>query len=419
MARSTAGLLLALVGVMVGMLISCSGGSSDRHGGDSSSGGEVAHAGASGQAGAESAVGGSDSGEVGGETARGGSGTQNPSIPTHCSGGLPEGAAPVDVSDATTVGTGTPESCTFEELKSAVEQGGKIKFDCGPNPVTIGVIQTMNLPTETDTVIDGGNLVTLDGQDSVQLMRYEHMDWMVMETRVTLQHLTVVRGRATPTLRIPQAPAPCSQGWNDGEGGAIYMRDGNLSIIDCVFSNNHAAELGPDTGGGAIYINGSKHGALIVGSIFTDNSASNAGAIGALFAELNIYDSLFENNTATGNGANNDDPERCDVINNGQHEVGSGGNGGAIYQDGGASTNVLLCGVDVENNAAGEGAFGGGVFMTSNDWSGTITIRDSVVTGNSGGSWTQVSEGSLDLGSAFGVNAKSGSVTNSTLQDAG
>ena len=134
-----------------------------------------------------------------------------------------------------------------------------------------------------------------------------------------------------------------------------------------------------------------------------------------MFATLEIYDSLFRNNKATGDGANSDDATKCNAINNGQHEVGSGGNGGAIYQDGGSSTNVLLCGIDVENNAAGTGAFGGGVFMTSNDFSGTITVQDSTITGNTGGHWTQVNTGP-DLGTAFGVNAKSSTIVNSTLQ---
>jgi hypothetical protein len=53
--------------------------------------------------------------------------------------------------------------------------------------------------------------------------------------------------------------------------------------------------------------------------------------------------------------------------------------------------------------------------MTSNDFSGTITVQDSTITGNTGGSWTQVNSGP-NLGSAFGVNAKSSSVVNSTLQ---
>ena len=86
------------------------------------------------------------------------------------------------------------------------------------------------------------------------------------------------------------------------------MRDGNLVVIDSIFTNNQAAPLGPDTGGGAIYVLGSKGGVWISDSTFTDNQGSNAGAVGGLFAELNIYNSLFTGNKATGNGANGNDP---------------------------------------------------------------------------------------------------------------
>jgi hypothetical protein len=323
----------------------------------------------------------------------------------------------VDVSTATVIGTGTASSCRFSDLASAVSKGGNIKFDCGPDPFTFTATATMNLPTDKNTVIDGGNKVTLDGDGKVQIMRFEHMDWRVNNARVTLQHLRLINGKSTPTIQIPPAPAPCAQGWEDGQGGALYMRDGNLTVIDCTFSNNHAADVGPDTGGGAIYILGSKNGVLIVDSIFTANSGSNAGAVGGLFAELDIYNSLFKDNKATGNGANGNDPSKCSVIHADHNQVGSGGNGGAVCQDGGDATNVILCGVEIVNNAAGTGAFGGGVFMTSNDWSGTMTVRDSIITGNTGGHWTIAQEGSVDdLGTAFGINTKSITLSNSTLQ---
>jgi hypothetical protein len=379
----------------------------------------------SGQTGGVTGTGGATSGSGGTMAGTGGSGsggtsaaggTTGSTIPTHCTAALPAGAQPADVSKPTTVvGSGTAASCTFSALNAAVTKGGIITFSCGAGPVTIPVTSTMVLPIKTSTVIDGGNTITLDGGGSVQIFNYTDPDWMKSDVRVTLQHLTLINAKTTPTEVIPTAPAPCSQGYNDGEGGALFMRNGNLTVIDCTFAHNQAAPRGPDTGGGAIYITGSKNGALIVDSVFTSNSASNAGAVGALFATLQIYDSVFRDNHAAGDGANSDDASKCDAINNGQNEVGSGGNGGAIYQDGGSSTNVLLCGVDVENNAAGTGAFGGGVFMTSNDFSGTITVQDSVITGNTGGSWTQVNSGP-NLGSAFGVNAKSSTIVNSTLQ---
>ncbi len=388
-------------------------------GGASTTGGKAGTGGASttgGKAATGGAAAGGGNATTGGATAAAGS-AGNAST-TRCTSALPAGAQPADVSTPTTVvGTGTAASCSFIALNAAVIKGGIITFDCGSAPVSIAITATMNLPTNKNTVIDGANKVTLDGEGKVQILRFDHGDWMVNNSRVTLQHLTLINGKTTPTEAIPAAPAPCSQGFNDGEGGALYMRDGNLTVVDCVFTNNQAAQLGPDTGGGAIYINGSKNGALIVGSVFTNNSGANAGAVGGLFSNLSIYDSLFRNNKATGNGANNNDPSQCDAINNGQNEIGSGGNGGAIYQDGGNATNIVLCGVEVTSNAAGIKAFGGGVFMTSNDWTGTLTIQDSTITGNTGGFWTQVQQGSVtNVGSAFGVNALSITLKNSTLQ---
>ena len=160
---------------------------------------------------------------------------------------------------------------------------------------------------------------------------------------------------------------------------------------------------------------GSKHGALIVSSTFTNNTASNAGAVGGLYAELDVYNSLFTGNTAAGNGANNNDPTKCSAMNNGQNEVGSGGNGGALYSDGN-SVNVVLCGDAINDNAAGTNAFGGGLFFTSDNMAGTLTITDTTMMGNTGGHWTNASTGVMNAGTAIGVNAKSITVTNSMLQ---
>ncbi|MBN2576038.1 MAG: hypothetical protein JXP73_15855 [Deltaproteobacteria bacterium] len=338
-----------------------------------------------------------------------------------CSAEIPARGQPVDTSVATSIiGNGTPEPCTASLLAAAVKGGGIITFDCGDAPVTIPVTETIELPNNKNTVIDGGRKIILDGGGAVQIMRFHSANYQANDATVTLQNIAFVNGKSTPTERIPERPAPCSQGWNDGEGGAFYMRDGNLTVIDSIFTNNQAAPEGPDTGGGAIYVLGSKNGVLIVGSTFIGNSGSNAGAVGCLQSELTVYNSFFQDNRATGHDANNNEPDKCEYINNGQNQTGSGGNGGAIYNDG-ESRNLLVCGTHVLDNAAGTKAFGGGLFFTSNNWNtgsgGTLTLMDTTMTGNTGGSWTQVQTGSItNVGTAIGTNAKSITVTNSSLQ---
>ncbi len=330
---------------------------------------------------------------------------------------VPTAAQAADTSKPTTVvGTGTPDTCTQAALQAAVTKGGVVTFSCGSAPVTIALSATINVPTDKNTVIDGGGLVTLDGQNAVQLLNWNSANWRANDNSLTLQHMAFTNAKTNPTQVIPTAPAPCSQGYDDGQGGAIFMRDGNLVVVDCVFTNDHAAPLGPDTGGGAIYIEGSKRGVLVNKSTFTNDDGSNAGAIGALNAEIDVYNSLVTNNKATGHDANNNDPSKCSVMNNGQNEIGSGGNGGALYADGN-DFNFTVCGDDIENNAAGVNAFGGGLFFTSDNMTGVLSIIDSTIQGNTGGHWTNVTTGSVtNAGTAVGTNAKSITITNSSVQ---
>jgi hypothetical protein len=264
------------------------------------------------------------------------------------------------------VGDGTPQSCTGAALKSAAEQGGIITFDCGDEPVTIAIDEQIVLPIDRDTTIDGNGLVTLDGQGATRHFWFESEGWMDNDAKVVLQRLDFVNGSAPTGEYFPQDPANpnCAYGYKEGSGGAIYVRNGKLHVIECKFHDNVAALEGPDVGGGAIYVLGSAE-VLVSGSSFVHNRAANGGAIGFLWANPHIYNSLFEDNSAEGWGKNYVEPG-CPTFNH-DEQGGAGGNSGAVVFDGMSDTNVTytICGAVFRDNRANE--LGGALFRTPND----------------------------------------------------
>jgi hypothetical protein len=294
---------------------------------------------------------------------------------------------PADVSNPTTVvGTGTSASCTEAALSAALTKGGAVTFDCGPTGATITVTRTIELPTGIDTVVDGGGVVTISGGGSVRILDWNSPNYRANTHKLTLQHITFAHGHATGTMSIAAAPAPCSSGYYDGAGGALQMRDGVLNVIDADFLDNQAEKLGPDVGGGAIYLSGALHG-VIVGASFVNNSASNSGAIGSLNSDLDVYNSAFDGNAALGFGANSDDASKCSVVNaNKQHQVGSGGNAGAIGMDGGSDATHTFCGDTFRSNSSGTGALGGALARTPDAAKQTTVIDRCLFDGNTGDS---------------------------------
>jgi hypothetical protein len=110
-----------------------------------------------------------------------------------------------------------------------------------------------------------------------------------------------------------------------------------------------------------------------------------------------IYNSVFTDNSAIGNGAN---PSRSGSP--------GGGSGGAIYLDGNLFT-LDLAGSIVRDNTANEG--GGAIFFVSNDRTGTLRITSSLLEHNpSAGFETAGYPGIFFLGSG------SPQVSNSTIR---
>lgn len=282
---------------------------------------------------------------------------------------------PIELVDTATadhvVGDGTPESCTAPALAAAVAAGGVIAFACGEGEVVIEVTETLEPPIDVDTVLDGGGSVVLDGGGVARILELRSPDFRATDTRLVLQRLELRGGRAPATDFTPPDPDDerCAWGYRDGQGGAVFVRDARLHVIECRFRGNRAAESGPDTGGGAIYAVGARE-VVVVGSTFIDNEGSNGGAVYLLQSDGVFHDTVFEANRATGEGQNFGGATGCPDFNHAA-QGGAGGNAGALGVDGGSVERLEICGVDFRFNHANEL---GTVFRTPNSQRGATTI---------------------------------------------
>lgn len=296
---------------------------------------------------------------------------------------VPPEAGPVDVSAPDhIIGDGTPGSCTAEAFIKAVSEGGKIVFNCGPEPVTIKLDKPAKIfnDAKPDIVIDGNGLITLSGSGKTRILYMNTCDknqhWTTSHCqdqdspRLTVQNITFADGNSRTETEF------------DG-GGAIWVRGGRFKAVNCRFFNNACDSLGPDVGGAAIRVFSQYNNlpVYIVNCTFGGaqgfgNFGSNGGAISSIGVSWTIINSLFSYNRAIGNGGN---PS--------QSGTPGGGSGGAIYNDGNMMTLTIL-GTRIEKNRVN--AYGSSIFFVTNNHSGNIRIDNSVIKNNVGGSWYPV-----------------------------
>jgi hypothetical protein len=295
---------------------------------------------------------------------------------------VPAAAGAADVSSPDQViGDGTPGSCTANAFLQAVAQGGKITFDCGPDPLTI----TLDRPAKVfnnqpDVVIDGGGLITLSGGGATRILYMNTCDQDQVWTTphcdnqdhptLTIQNLTFIDGNSN------------NEAVYDG-GGAVWVRGGRFKVVNSRFFNNVCASVGPDVGGAAIRVFSQYNGlpVTVVKSTFGGaagygNTGANGGGISSIGVSWSIYNSVFSHNRAIGNGGNPAEPG-----------TPGGGSGGAIYNDGNTMT-LALYGTLITDNEVN--SYGSAIFFISNDHTGTLHIENSVISHNLGGSWYEL-----------------------------
>ena len=258
--------------------------------------------------------------------------------------------------------------------------GGVITFNCGANLVTVPITTEHQFRTDINTVLDGGNRITLQGNGFTRIFG-ARKGYQSSLNSITLQNITLANGRSSGTAIRPVpagAPNTCSQGTElEGGGGAIFVRDMVLHIINSKFVNNHGPSVGPDVAGGAIYAEGSLD-VTIVKSTFQTNDASNGGAFGSLQSKVTLIDNLFQGNQAVGHGGNYNIASSGCPLHLNQYQVGSGGSAGAVYFDGQASPGISVCGNKFRNNS-GTDAMGGALWAAGDPGTINITISQSEV----------------------------------------
>ncbi|MBN2744546.1 MAG: hypothetical protein JXR39_11695 [Marinilabiliaceae bacterium] len=316
---------------------------------------------------------------------------------------VPMDAAPEDVSVPThVIGTGTPESVTEEAFINAVAQGGIITFNGGSQPLTLTLTQPAKVFNDAgnQVVIDGGGLITLSGGGKTRILYMNTCDekqhWTTSHCdnqefpQLTVQNITFADGNST------------SEKEYDG-GGAIWVRGGQLKIVNCRFFNNVCASLGADVGGGAVRVFSQYQNrpVYVVNTTFGGaegygNAGANGGAVSSIGVSWTFINCLFSYNRATGNGGN---PA--------QTGTPGGGSGGAIYNDGNTMT-LSIFGSRIEHNRVN--AYGSAVFFVTNDLSGNIIMDKSVSCDNHGGSWYPVYPG-ISMHATTNIH-----VTDSTIQ---
>jgi hypothetical protein len=266
------------------------------------------------------------------------------------------------------IGNGTPAHCTSAAVVRAVRQGGVIRFDCGPKPVTITMKATAKVEnTSHRIVLDGGGLVTLDGAGKRQILNMDTCDqsrtWTTSHCQNQRWPQLTVRA-----MRFADGNAKTKRSADNlGGGGAIFDLGGRLRVVNSRFVDNRCYHVGPDLGGAAIRALEQWKGKPVVIShdSFRGGRCSNGSALSSIGVSWVISHSRMVDNRAIGHGAN-------------PAPTGSpgGGSGGAIYTDGNDYT-VTIDHTVIRDNHAREG--GGAVFFVSDDNTGTLTITHSTL----------------------------------------
>lgn len=260
---------------------------------------------------------------------------------------LAGGVGQIRAADAV-VGDGSPESCTEAAFDTALAAagggGGTITFNCGPNPHTILLTNTKTLTD--DTIIDGGDLITLSGGGAIR-------PFLVTGSPVEIRHLTLTQGQTA-------------------FGGGIQVATGGyLTLADSHLTANTATGIG-----GGLHVDGGT--AVLLRVTLYQNNANYGGGI-YNNGDLTLADvTLAENDATSGGGGlyNN----QSATLSNVTLATNNTGDGGAIFNS--ATATITMSNGTLSGNQAN---FGAGLFNNGVATLTYVTIAGNQALGGGGG----------------------------------
>jgi len=270
------------------------------------------------------------------------------------------------------VGDGTPGSCDATALSARLTGGGAVRFNCGPNSVTIIVTSTEQIAANTS--IDGGGLVAISGGGATGVFNVSD------GVSLSLLDIIIRDGNAAGgggilnqgSLRVDRVNFLNNRA---DAGGAIYNLNGTLTISNSAFLNNTAR-----LGGAIRNLGGS---VAIRGTTFSGNVVLNDGDGGAILnrvGALSVAYSIFTGNqggTVSGGGIENNDIALVSDSTFTGNTAGANG-GGGLYN--GLGGRLTVTNSTFATNSAGASG-GGGLLIET----GVLTVTNSTFAGNTAG----------------------------------
>lgn len=262
------------------------------------------------------------------------------------------------------VGDGSAASCTetaFNTVYNAVESsgGGTITFACGASPVSI--VFSFQKAVSADTVLEGGNLITLSGGNAVSLFQVYSGKTFTLHS-ITLSHGYGDYGGVQNFGHLIVQNSQFRNNTAQSSGGAIDNY-GDLDLTNVLFDSNSAGQYG----GGLNLVSGI---VTIANSQFNENSAFSGGGGIRVTAGMTV---TVDSSQFTGNKVTDNSAEGGAILSNGSLTVTNtslsqnfGSRGGAMFIADG-TTNIFT-----SSFTGNYGSYGAGIRQSA----GILALTD-------------------------------------------